>query len=218
MARGWVSTVADRVRPGIQFPRCPCPAQNAVTPRPSRATLALSAPATSELQARSPFRGPSSPPPPRPPPLDPGPVWPLPAPASVFPAPCPFCTQRPGHRTPRAGQRAGQSTVPRGTPRLAAETPPHDAFTRRQTERVSTGARAAAGSCGTRDPLAGTVSCHVCSAARLPASAARLPSRQASSPGEDRHQQADATNSHRAFFFLTPALITPAILYVEQID
>lgn len=55
----------------------------------------------------------------------------LPAPASVFPAPCPFCTQRPGHRTPRAGQRAGQSTVPRGTPRPAAETPPHDAFTRR---------------------------------------------------------------------------------------
>lgn len=209
--------MADRVRPGIHFPRCPCPAQNAVTPRPSRATLALSAPATSEIQARSPIRGPSSPPPPRPPPLDP----------SGLSQHLPVCFPPPARSAPSAratephepvSERDRARTVPRGTPRPAAETPPHDAFTRRQTETVSTGARAAAGSCGTRDPLAGTVSCHVCSAARLPASAARLPSRQASSPGEDRHQQADATNCHRAFFFLTPALITPAILYVEQID
>lgn len=195
-----------RTRDPVSQVPLPCP--ECCHSAPLTATLALLAPATSEIRARSPFPGTSSPPPPRPRPLDPsGLSQHLP----VCPRPRPFCTQHPGHRTPRAGQRAGQSTVPRGAPRPAAETPPHDAFTRRQTETVPTGARAAAGSRGTRDPLAGTVSCHVCSAACLP-------SRQASSPGEDRHQQADATNCHSAFFFLTPALITPAILYVEQID
>lgn len=127
--------MADSARPRIQFPRSPCPAQNASLRAPPRATFALLAP---EIQARSPVPGQVSPSSPHH--RAQAPFWPLLAPASVFRRHLPIL--HPGHRihapSTHVDQGAGQSVGPRGMLPTQQRNTTHSY---RGRQKVSTGAR-----------------------------------------------------------------------------